>query len=240
MFALTLADADAELIDLAGIEGKTGATGRHSPTRRYSKLNRAYRELRTRVSTLRYQTFAEFGSVTALPARLAGEDYIEITRDFEFREVAGIDVLGALTNNQWAALDPLDPSQRRGGNTRVPTLGGVGFWTTLVAPKPSTTSISDGKLAVWPSTLTGSYRLAFTSSWVDITTTTHVFMLEDAWDTWLLARAAMGIVTRDTNKRGKYDDLKDMWLAADDMIRMSSPLHRLGPTEPTPYLGIEL
>lgn len=239
-FALALSDADAELIHLAAIDGKTGASGRHGQTRRYSVLNRAYRELRSRVSQLGYPQFITRGSVTPLPGRASGEDFIEVDLPVGTGEVGGVDVLGGSTGSLWARLDPLEHDQRREGNRMQPP-GGVGFWSIIQAPAPSTTSISVGKIGLWPYTLSGSYRINTVNSWTAITDGTHVFMLFDAWDSWLLTKAAMYVTTRDTNKRGAYDDLKDQWLAADALVVAGAArLQRGGHFTPTPYGGISL
>lgn len=235
--SLALSDARTEVIHLAAIDGKTGSNGRHSSTRINAILNRTYRELRSRVSSLGYPQFIERGTATALPGPLADEDYQEIAIPSALQELAGVDVL---VNSKWTRLDPIEFDQRRNAPNLCPP-SGAGFWAIINASKPSTTSITAGSIAVWPKGLQGSYKLSSVSAWTDITSDTHVFMLYDGWDNWLLLKAAMAICTRDSNKRSNYDDLRDQWLFADSLLQESAArLQRGGYTSPTPYGGIEL
>lgn len=236
-FSLALSDARTEVIHLAAIDGKTGATSRHSPTRLNTVLNRKYRSLRSRVSQLGYPQFLVRGTSTPLPGRASGEDFQEIDVPAAAGEVAGVDVQ---INGEWRRLDPLEHGQRRDGNDMVPT-NGTGFWSIVQAPVPSTTSITAGKIALWPHSLSGSYKVNTVSTWTDITNDTHVFMLYDGWDEWLLNAAAMMIATRDGNKRGNYDTLRDAWLTADALVVAGAArLQRGGHFSPSPYGGIEL
>jgi len=153
------------------------------------------------------------------------------------QELAGVDVR---VNGEWEQLDPIEFNQRRDGNVAIAP-NGIGFWSIIEASVPSTNSITAGKIAVWPKNLQGSYRLYSVTAWTDITSDTHVFMLYEGWESWLLNKAAMVICTRDKNKRGIYDDLRDQWLIADSIIEQGAQrFQRGGATSPTSYGNIEL
>lgn len=234
--ALALSDARTEVIHLAAIDGKTGSNGRHSPTRLNAILNRKYRALRTRVSQLRYPQFLVPGSITPMPARASGEDYIELPMPAGVAELAGVDVK---VSNEWKRLDPTEFGQRRDA-PNAPPPSGVGFWAVLQPPVPSTTTITAGKAAIWPATLAGSYRLFSVETWADITTDSHVFMIYEGWDEWLLNAAAMACATRDGNKRGNYETCRDAWLAADALVVAGAARFGPGYTEVSSYQGIQL
>lgn len=235
--ALTLLDARTEVIHLASIDGKTGANARHSPTRINAIVNRKYRALRSRVSQLGYPQFLVPGAITALPARTAGEDYIEVVLPGDVAEVAGVDVR---VRNEWQKLDPIEYGQRRDAPTmRAPS--GVGFWSILQAPVPVTNAITAGRVMIWPHTLTGSYQVDTVAAWSDITADANVFMLYEGWDEWLLNAAAMVVAQRDGNKKGNYETARDAWLAADALVVAGAArLQRGGHTDRSPYGGLDL
>lgn len=233
--SLALSEVRTEVIHIAGIDGKTGSDGRHSTTRLNSVINRKYRALRSRVSQLGYPQFLVPGAITAMPARASGEDFIEIAIPANTAEVCGVDVK---VTTEWKRLDPTDFGQRRDAPNAVPP-SGVGFWAISEAAVPSTTTITAGKLAVWPATLAGSYRMYTVASWTPITTDTHVFLLYEAWDDWLINASAMAVAGRDKNKRENYDIAERAWLAADALVVAGAARYqRGGHTEVSSYQGI--
>jgi hypothetical protein len=246
-FALTLADADAELIHIAAIDGKTGANGRHSSTRRYALLNRAYRLLMSRSGQLGLPHGLANATGT-LGTALAAEDFISLDIPATAAEVTGVDVRGALHGNTWDKLDPLDWEQRR--DVYVDRTGGafcaglepehgVGFWATRLGPSVDTTALTQGKLAIWPLRIAGkSYTLHYVKQWPGITDATHVFLCHDGWDEWFINRAAMAVCQRDTNKKDNYDTAYLAWQLADaDLEKQARRINRSGVIIPTPYEG---
>ena len=247
---LTLADARTEVIHLAGIDGKTGANGRHSPTRMNAVINRKYRALRSRVSQLGYPHFLIPGAATPLPAKTANEDFIEIPMPAGVAEIGGVDVqIG--TNARWFRLDPAPIEQRRdlgvnfsnpvyfGGYAPAPS--GVGYWSILKPPVPNAATITAGTVSLFPSTLTGNYKTYSVDVWADITNDAHIFMLYEAWDEWFLNASAMTCITRDKSKRDMYEQCQQAWLAADSLVvEGAARFQRGGYFTPTPYGGINL
>lgn len=247
--ALRLDDARTQLIDIASIDGKVGANARHTPTNLNAKLNRAYRMLRSRVSQLGYTPFLLTSAPAPIPSRLAGEDFIEIPIPSVFSEVVHVDVQ---ISGSWGELDALDWAQRREAIVTIPSYpqafflkqppGGIGYWSIHKAPRPSTTAIVDGAIALWPFGMVGNYKIDSVETWADIVTDTHVFMIYEGWDEWLLNRAAMMVVgNRDGNKKATYDAAKDAFALADATVAKSAPRQqRQGYSVPNDYGGIYL
>lgn len=250
-FTLLLSDARNDLINISGIDGKTGANGRHSPANLNRLLNRKYRNLMSRVSQLGLPQFLESSSASPIPSQTSGEDYIELPMPALTSEVVGVDVR---VSGGWQKLDPLEFEQRRDpllqdGNRGLPffTRGrtapsGVGWWAINKAPKTiNTTTITAGTIAIWPPTLAGTYKIHTVQSWTDLTADSNVFLLYEAWDDWFLNQAAMTICQRDKNKGDLYVQARDAWAAADALIVASAArLQRGGYTVPTDFGGINL
>jgi hypothetical protein len=253
-FALQLQDARSDLINLAGIDGKTGVNARHTTGNLNRLLNRKYRALRSRVSWAGLPHFLATTGQLSLPAAVSGEDFIEIPIPAASEEVVGVDV--TTLGGRWGSLDPLGWEQRRDvtdaayfftpfalrGQTLPQAPRGVGWWAVNKAPAAvQATTISGGTVAIWPTQMTGRYQLFSAQGWTDITTDTHVFVLYEAWDEWLLNAAAMAVCQRDRQKQDNYNAAKDAWQVADGLISQSAArLQRGGYSETTPYGGFNL
>jgi hypothetical protein len=246
-FTLALSEARAELIHLAAIDGKTGSNGRHGSTRLDSLLNRKYRMLLARAATLGYP-HARQSATGTLGAALANEDFISLDIPDAAIEVVGVDVRGGHGSNKWEKLDALTWEQRR--DVHIDRNGvrcdgvlprhGVGFWAQRSADDVSGPTLTRGALAIWPTRLAGkAYTVYYPKKWTAITQDSHVFLLYDGWDEWLLNAAAMAVCQRDTNKRTNYDTARDAWLAADALLESGRPKGP-GKFSPTPYGGIQL
>ena len=219
-FTLTLDDARTELTYLAAIDGKTGSDGRHSPTRLASVINRKYRQLRHRAALLGFPIAGVVqGSSTALPGRLSGEDYQSIDTPATMNDLIGVDVQ---VNGTWQRLDPASFDQRRNVPQATPP-NGVGFWAVLLSPSISGATLSAGKVAVWPTSLTGNYKLRYIDVWTPITTGTDAFLMYEGWDEWLLNAAAMAITQRDANKRDNFMIAQRAFEDADRALAASAP-----------------
>lgn len=211
---ITLGDLDTEVVFEAAIDGATGATGRHPATRRYALYNRVYKQLRSIVSQNGEDFFRLPGTAAAIPARASGEDWIELTWPTDADEIIDIDVQisgewGTLTKGSWA--------QRRvfPGKNRPES---PGEWTTLSQPQPSTTTVTAGKIVIWPYTLSGNYKIDVVPKWTAITTTTHVFMLFPDWLEYLITGSAMVLIGRDNNKAGTYATMETRNMRAEAKI----------------------
>lgn len=248
-YTLSLDSARTKLVFLAAIDGKNGANGRFSPANLGLFLNIVYRELMSRSGTLGLP----HGLVTStgtLGAQLAGEDFINLDVPSTAAEVVGVDV--KLAGSLFDKLDPLSWEQRCDvappqGDPRYFRAGaepahGVGFWAYREGASVSGSTLTQGKLAIFPPQLAGrTYRLSQVRQWVEITSGTDVFLLHEGWESWLLNKAAMYVAQRDTNKRTNWDTAQANWLAADrDLMAQAARVNRAGGGEPTPYGGIRL
>jgi hypothetical protein len=198
---ITLGDLDTELVFEAAIDG---ANARHVVARRYALINRCYKRLRSLVSHNGEDFFRVPGVATNTPARAAGEDWIELDWPTAASEIIGVDIQHGgdwrdLGRGSWAARR-IFPGARAGL---------VGEWSVLSQPQPSTTTVTAGKIAIWPHNLTGQHKIHYLPHWVDITNTSHVFVLFPNWLEWLLTAATMVLIQRDNNKRDTFLAAKD-------------------------------
>lgn len=198
---ISLGDLDTELVFEAAIDG---ATARHAVARRYALINRVYKRLRSLVSHHGEDFFRVPGVATNTPARAAGEDWIELEWPTAAAEIIGIDIHHT---GEWRELSPGSWAQRRvfaGARSGV-----VGEWTVLSQPQSSTTTVTTGKIAIWPHNLTGQHKIHYLPHWVNLTDSTHVLVMFPLWLEWVLTAATMVLIQRDNNKR-------DTFLAARD------------------------
>jgi hypothetical protein len=236
-YTLPLNDARTKLVYVAGIDGKNGANGRHSPTNLGLVLNWTYRELLSRAGQLGLPHGLTTTTGT-LGAAETGEDFVSLDIPNGAAEVIGVDVrCGAKPEK----LDPITWEQRRDVCFLEPPHG-IGFWATREGPSVSGSTLTAGKLAIWPTRLAGlSYTLSQVRQWVEITSGTDVFMLHEGWESWLLNKAAMAVAQRDTNTRGSFDTARDAWLTADALLEaQAGRFNRAGGGEPTPYCRVSL
>jgi hypothetical protein len=198
---ITLGDLDTELVFEAALDG---ATGRHPVARRYAVINRVYKRLRSIVSHAGEDFFRVPGAATSTPARAAGEDWIELDWPTTASEILGVDIYHA---GEWRDLSRASWAQRRvfpGARSGV-----VGEWTVLSQPQPSTTTVTTGKIAIWPHNLTGQHKIHVLPHWVALTDPTHVFVMFPNWLEWVLTAATMVLIQRDNNKRETFLAARD-------------------------------
>jgi hypothetical protein len=235
-FSLALSDARTELIHLAGIDGQTGASGRHSPTRLNAVLNRCYREMLSRAGQLgiEHGRRADTGTLGSL---VSGEDFINLDIPATAAEAIGVDVFDG---SVWGELDPLAWGQRRDTKCFIEPAHGVGWWALRNGPSVSGSTLTQGSLAIFPARLAGmSYTLYTVKQWPGITSDSDIFLFHDGWDQWLINRAVMQVAQRDTNKRGNWDTANAAWVNADALLMSQARrLQRSGVIVPTPYRGV--
>lgn len=201
---ITLGDFVTELIYEAGIDGKTGPNARHDTDRIYGVVNRQYKRLRSIVSHNGEDFFRVPGPPTATPGRAAGEDWIELVWPTDATEIVGIDILH---QGEWRDLTKGSFAQRRvfpGARA-----GGVGEWSILGMPQPSTTTVTAGQLVIWPHNLTGNHRIFYLPKWTDITNPLHVLVMFPDWFDWMLTACTMVVVQRDVNKKDTFAIAKE-------------------------------
>lgn len=236
-FALALSDARTEVIHLAAIDGQTGSSGRHSPTRLTAVLNRCYRELLARAGQLGIDHGRQSHTGT-LGSAVTNETFINLDIPATAAEVLGIDVLDGDTQS---ALDPLTWDQRRAIEQMCPPRG-TGWWALRSGPSVSGSTLTQGSLAIFPTRLAGlAYTLYTVKQWPGITSDTDVFLLHDGWDEWLINRAVMQVAQRDANKRTNWDTANAAWANADAILMAQARrLNRSGVIVPTAYPGVAL
>lgn len=237
-FSLALSDARTEVIHLAGIDGQTGVSGRHNPTRLNAVLNRSYRELLSRAGQLGIEHGRRADTGT-LGSAVSGEDFINLDIPSTSADVIGIDVKDG---DVWSRLDPLSWEQRRDTECHLEPPHGVGWWALRNGPSVSTSTLTQGSLAIFPTTLAGySYTLYSVKQWPGITGDTDLFLLHDGWDQWLINRAVMQVAQRDTNKRTNWDTANAAWVNADALLMSQARrLNRSGQIIPTAYRSVRL
>lgn len=236
-FSLALSDARTEVIHLAGIDGQTGSSGRHSPTRLNAVLNRSYRELLSRAGQLGIEHGRRADTGT-LGSAVSGEDFINLDIPATSADVLGVDVKNG---GEWGKLDPLAWEQRRETDYACPP-NEVGWWALRNGPSVSGSTLTQGSLAIFPTDLAGySYTLYTVKQWPGISSDSDIFLLHDGWDQWLINRAVMQVAQRDTNKRGNWDTANAAWVNADALLMSQARrLNRNGVIVPSPYRGVRL
>jgi hypothetical protein len=211
---ITLGDFTTELIFEAGIDGKSGSNARHVTTRLYALVNRAYKQLRSRVSQNGEDFFRTPGTAAAIPARATGEDWIELPFPTAASEIISVDVQLSgvwydLTKGSWAQRRVFPGAHR---------LESPGEWTVLSQPQPSTTTVTSGKIAIWPVTLSGNYKIDYLPHWTPLTDSSHVLVLFPDWEEWLLTKCTAVLLQRDNQKRSAFLDAMDRNMRAEAAI----------------------
>lgn len=233
---ITLDNLVTELIYEAGIDGKTGSNARHVTNRLYALLNRCYAQLRSLVSQNGEAFFRQTTTSVAIPARASGEDWIELTYPTDASEIIGVDVQ---LSGTWYDLTKGTWSQHRvwPGPSRPES---PGEWMVQSMPQPSTTTVTAGKIVIWPVTLSGNYKIDYLPIWTHLTNGAHVFVLFPGWQEWLLTRAAMVILQRDNQKQNAFQFARERNLAAEASILAHSRRHLRGSVVARRRDGMEL
>ena len=204
---MALSDVRNAVVYEAAIDGQTGSTSRHSTTRLNELINRKWASLRSLVSAAGEPWYQVVDSITAIPAATSGEDFIELTYPSAAAEITGVDV--QIGGGLWTTLEPASWSQRRLMPVQGPTGGPYfcrGYWAIKSLPEArSSASVTDGKLAIWPETLTGNYRITYVENWVALTTDSHVFVAVDPEHfQWLICACVAVVTKRDHSKKDIY------------------------------------
>lgn len=220
----------------AGIDGKTGSNARHVTSNLYALINRCYKQLRSRVSQNGEAFFRTTSTSTAIPSRASGEDWIELTYPTDASEIIGVDVQ---LSGTWYDLTKGSWSQHRvwTGPNRPES---PGEWMVQSMPQPSTTTVTAGKIVIWPYTLAGNYKIDYLPHWVPLTNGTHVFVIFPDWEEWLITRATMVVLQRDNQKREAFLDARDRNLAAEAAILMHTRRQQRGVVVARRRDGLEL
>jgi hypothetical protein len=184
----------ADVREAADIEG---LTDRHTDAMLIKWVNLEWRRLRTKLADIGLPGLTVPTTIAALPTTppVTTEQYLEVNWPDGAVGVYGIDVL---LGTRWVPLKPMNFAQRRdfqhyGTIESAPT-----HWIPLTLPSESTTTITAGKIALFPLATGGvNYRIWYLPVWVDITTTSNVFYGHDIWFSWLIQAMVRRVAQRD-------------------------------------------
>lgn len=207
METASLLELRTAIINEASIDGQVTSTGRHSTTNVNALINRYCKRVRSLVAAAGAPWFQVLDTITAIPAGVANEDFIEVPFPTTALEIAGVDVkVSGNSGPLWSELDEADWTQRRLLNfSHATPPGGVGWWAVEQMPEArASASVTAGKIALFPNTLAGSYRITYIEQFTDMTSDTHVFVGNADMHTWVINSVIMALVKRDTNKKDTF------------------------------------
>lgn len=228
---MTLSEMRTELIYEAGIDGATGSNDRHVTARLNSIINRYWGSSLVLLNVSDENWNRAETTSAAISAAVSGEEYIDLTFPSSAVEISGVDVQ---IGGEWHKLDEAEWAQRR-LLPDAPAPSGTGWWAIHTLPSSTqSTSVTDGKVSIWPSTLSGNYKIYYTTNFTAITDDNHKFVgLPDQF-TWVIASAAMVISRRDENKSEIFAFHKLTKDEAERRLKMQAG--RMGPGKVTPQL----
>jgi len=185
------------LADIREASDTEGVTDRHPDATLIKWVNLAWRRLRTKLAMAGMPGLTTPTTIAALPTTppVTTEQYIEVNWPDGAVGVYGVDVL---LGQKWVPLHPMSFAQRRdfpdcGSTENAPT-----HWIPLTLPSESTTSITAGKIGLFPLTTGGvNYRIWYLPVWVDITTPANVFYGHDLWFEWLIQTVVRRVAQKD-------------------------------------------
>ncbi len=190
----TLAILLADIREAADIEG---LTDRHPDATLIKWVNLIWRRLRTKLAMIGMPGMTIPSTIAALPttAPVATEQYIEVGWPDGAVGVYGVDVL---LGQKWIPLHTMSFAQRRDFQDRGSTESAPSHWIPITLPSESTTSITAGKIGLFPLATGGvNYRIWYLPVWVDITNTAHVFYGHDLWFEWAIQTVVRRVAQKD-------------------------------------------
>lgn len=208
MDSITLLELRTSIITEASIQGQTGTNGRHQVADLNVLINRYCREVRSLAADAGAPWFQTLGPITTpIPAPVSGEDFIEVPFPANALEILGVDV----STNQggcvkFGELDEADWTQRRLLNfgSGLPE-GGLGWWAVeSMAEARDASTVTAGVIALFPSSLTGSYRITFREQFTTLTQDTSLFVGIVSMFTWVINACVLAITKGDNNKKNNY------------------------------------
>jgi hypothetical protein len=222
------------VINEASIDGKTGSNARHSTPALNELINRHASRCRSLVAAAGSPWFQVLDAITPIPGATANEDFIEVPFPAPALEIIGVDVrVGG--NPKWVELDPADWTQRRLLNFNVSTPeGGVGWWATEIMPEADdASSVTAGKIALFPNSLAGSYRITYLKQFVPMTQDTSLFVGTTDMFTWVIKSCVLVAIGRDANKKATAAlALKQLEQAEANIVKASKRVQRAGAVTP--------
>ena len=191
---ITLATLIADVREAADIEG---LTDRHPDATLIKWINRAWRRLRAKLAQAGMPGLTTPTSIAALPTAppVSTEQYIEVNWPDGAVGVYGVDVL---LGSKWIPLHPMSFAQRRDFQDRGTTESAPSHWLPLTLPAESTTTLTAGKIALFPLATGGvNYRIWYLPVWVDITNTSYLFYGHDLWFEWVTQTVVRRVAQKD-------------------------------------------
>jgi hypothetical protein len=228
----TLTVLIADVREAADIEG---LTDRHPDATLIKWINRAWRRLRTKLAIAGMPGLTTPTTIAALPTTppVSTEQYLEVSWPDGATGVYGVDVL---LGGEWVPLKPMSFAQRRdfqqrGSNGDAPT-----HWIPLTLPSESTTTITGGKIALFPLCTGGvNYRIWYLPVWVDITTPSNVFYGHDElWFEWAIQTVVRRVAQKDDDAQATLAEAvqvqADVWMEIKRSIQLmnaAEPIRRV-------------
>ena len=202
----------ADIREAADIEG---LTERHPDATLIKWVNLAWRRLRTKVAMLGMPGLTIPTTIAALPTAppVTTEQYIEVSWPDGAVGVFGVDVL---LGQKWVSLKPMSFAQRRDFQDRGSSENAPSHWIPITLPTESTTTITAGKIGLFPLCTGGvNYRIWYLPVWVDITTVGNVFYGHDLWFEWLIQTVVRRVAQKDDDAQNTLAEAvrvqEDVW-----------------------------
>jgi hypothetical protein len=185
------------LADIREASDIEGVTDRHPDATLIKWVNLAWRRLRTKLALAGMPGLTTPTTIAALPTTppVTTEQYLEVNWPDGAVGVYGVDVL---LGQKWVPLHPMSFAQRRDFQDRGSTENAPTHWIPLTLPSENTTTITTGKIGLFPLTTGGvNYRIWYLPVWVDITTPANVFYGHDLWFEWAIQTVVRRIAQKD-------------------------------------------
>jgi len=185
------------LADIREASDTEGVTDRHPDATLIKWVNLAWRRLRTKLAMAGMPGLTTPTTIAALQTTppVTTEQYIEVNWPDGAVGVYGVDVL---LGQKWVPLHPMSFAQRRDFQDRGSTENAPTHWIPLTLPSENATTITAGKIGLFPLTTGGvNYRIWYLPVWVDITTPANVFYGHDLWFEWLIQTVVRRVAQKD-------------------------------------------
>ena len=227
----TLTVLIADVREAADIEG---LTDRHPDAQLIKWINLAWRRLRSKLAMAGMPGLTTPTTIAALGTTppVATEQYLEVNWPDGAVGVFGVDVL---IGQQWIPLHPMSFAQRRDFQDRGSTGDAPTHWIPLTLPSENTTTITAGKIGLFPLATGGvNYRIWYLPVWVDITTTANVFYGHDLWFEWLIQTVVRRVAQKDDDAQNTLAEAvqvqAEVWKEITKSIQMmnaAEPIRRV-------------
>lgn len=222
------------LADIREASDAEGITDRHPDATLIKWVNLEWRRLRTKLASSGMPGLTSPTTPAALPVvpPIASEQYLEVDWPDGAVGVYGVDVL---LGQKWVPLHPMSFAQRRDFQDRGSSESAPSHWLILTLPSENTTSITVGKIALFPLATGGvNYRIWRLPVWVDITNTAHVFYGHDIWFSWLIQAVVRRVAQKDDDAANTLGEAirqqAEIWaeiLKSTQMMNAAEPIQRV-------------